>query len=275
MLSFQELQYLFASADQLPHLPESPLELAKLLEKSDPNPAEIEKHILADPALMAGIFRAASSAVYGRGKAPTTTREAVNLLGHRSLRAIAVALWTNSLTRAKVRTPHFQINRFILNANTVGNFASTIATRKKLQGDWSPDELLAAGTLHNVLYALLAIAAPEEFTAVYEFAERGQITLDQAFLMVFQNPIQSLAPRACETLCLPKMFVYAATIMEQETEDPTHFALQDAIHIANEFGCGLQTWSTPITILKCGLSEEEIQDILTINAERPGLLAVA
>lgn len=275
MTSFDELLHLFGSAENLPHLPESPLELANLLEKSDPNPGDIERHILADPALTAGVFRAASSAFYGRGKAPTTIREATNLLGHRSLRALAIALWTNALTRTNIKTPHFRIDRFVGNANFVSNLSVTIAQSQSARGNWTTEELLAAGTLHNVLFALLAATAPEEFSRTYEFAQNGQITLDQSFTMLFSHPISDLAPRTAETLRLPPLFINAATAISQESEDKTVQSLQTAIIIAESIGNNLITWLNPITSIPIELSEDEITHLIAQTAARPDILVAA
>ncbi len=267
-MEFDELLHLFGSASSLPQLPKSPLRLSELLDKPDASQNEIEQLIHSDPALTAGILRAASSALFGRAKPVTTVREAVMLLGFRSLRSLAVALWTSALVSESTHRSQLDTDRFARNGNFVGALASQLYRRRFSGGSggrWSHEEIFAAGVLHNVLFGLLSYVAPKEFDQLYTMAMEKEIGLTQTFLMVHGRDISDLAPRASEALGLPDVFI--ETVMG--IDDPTGtlelriplIHLNFARGIAEERGMGLVPWALPWT------PSEEVADVMALEDE--------
>lgn len=277
MTSLDELTYLFGHTESLPELPDSPLQLAQLIESSDPNPAQIETLILADPALTAGIIKASSSALYARSKPVTTVREAVTILGHRSLRALAIACWTNSLTRIHSNKSHLTAKRFAQNGNTVSNLAASLSLSHTAKGTWNQEELLAAGALHNVLFGLLSFVSFETYNEIHNQAKSASVTLDQVFLMNYGDPIGTLAPRAANALGLPEFFIQTVNCVNTpfENQDASHACLTTAKAVAETQTLGLGDWQVPLPKTPIEINEAEIQPLVELATNRPGLLQAA
>lgn len=277
MRSLDELTYLFGHTESLPELPDSPLKLAQLIETSDPHPAEIEALILADPALTAGIIKASSSALYARAKPVTTIREAVTILGHRSIRALSIALWTNSLSRATNNKSCLTAHRFAQNGNTVANLAANLSQKQNAKGALNQEELLAAGALHNVLFGLLSYADHATYNEIHDQAKYVKVTLDQVFLMHYGEPIGSLAPRAANALGLPEFFVTSVNIVNTpiSDQDPSQACLTTAKAIAETQNLGLGDWEVSLPQTPIQLEDKDLQPLIRLAHARPGILEAA
>jgi HD-like signal output (HDOD) protein len=277
MISLDELTYLFGHTESLPELPDSPLKLAQLIESSDPNPAEIEALILADPALTAGIIKASSSALYARANPVTTVREAVTILGHRSIRALAIALWTNSLSRATNNKSYLTAHRFAQNGNTVANLAANLSVKQNAKGALNQEELLAAGALHNVLFGLLSFADYTTYNEIHDQAQHVKVTLDQVFLMHYGEPIGSLAPRAAHALGLPEFFVNSVNIINTpiSEQDPSQACLTTAKAIAETQTLGLGDWEVTLPEIPISIEDKDLQPLIRLAHARPGILTAA
>jgi HD-like signal output (HDOD) protein len=277
MISLDELTYLFGHTESLPKLPDSPLKLAQLIESSDPNPAEIEALILADPALTAGIIKASSSALYARANPVTTVREAVTILGHRSIRALAIALWTNSLSRATNNKSYLTAHRFAQNGNTVANLAANLSVKQNAKGALNQEELLAAGALHNVLFGLLSFADYTTYNEIHDQAQHVKVTLDQVFLMHYGEPIGSLAPRAAHALGLPEFFVNSVNIINTpiSEQDPSQACLTTAKAIAETQTLGLGDWEVTLPEIPISIEDKDLQPLIRLAHARPGILTAA
>lgn len=275
MLSLDELMFTLGHAESLPQLPESPLRLAQMIDGGDPNPVEIETLILADPALTAGLIRAANSAFYTRSKPVTNIREAVSLLGHRSLRALAIACWTNSLSQVRGKSEHLTPARFSKNGNAVANLAASLAKEKAAESPWNQEELLAAGTLHNVMFGLLSFVDGKTYDTIYLEARSAGTTLDNLFSNHYGMPIAHLAPHTAFTLGLPEMFVSSVTAasLPLQVQDAGQACLSTAKAVAESGTLGLGDWSIPLVATALPLAESEVAGLIQSALGRPDLLA--
>lgn len=233
--SFDELTYLFGSAPHLPQIPKSPLRLSELLDSPDAAHTEIEAVVHADPALTASVLKAASSAVFGRSRPVTNVREAIMVLGYRSLRSLAVALWTNALVCESTHRSKLDKERFAKNGNFVGALASGLYRQRLktcIAQTWTPEDLFAAGVLHEILFGLLSYVAPEEFDLLHDLAQEKSVSLRQTFLMAYSRPIQDLAPRAADALGLPDLFLATAERLDDPLNELETSIPMACLHLA-------------------------------------------
>lgn len=275
MLSLDELMFTLGHAETLPQLPDSPLKLAQLIESGDPNPSQIESLILADPALTAGIIKNANSALFARAKPVTTIREAVAVLGHRSLRALAIACWTNALGQIRGKSQHLTPQRFAQNGNAVANLAASLAREKCAKSPWNQEELMAAGTLHNVMFGLLSYVDGNTYDQIYLEARSSGSTVDWLFEEHYGIPIAHLAPQAAATLGLPGLFVQtvSASSLPVEAQDEGQACLTTAKAVAEAGRFGLGDWPVPLNNTALPIEESEVTGLLKSALAQPGLLA--
>ena len=85
------LMHLLRKVDDLPPLPEIALKVARLGDDPNAGTQVISQAVAADPALAARVLRLANSAYYGVPRRIGTMREALMVLGLRTLRSITLA----------------------------------------------------------------------------------------------------------------------------------------------------------------------------------------
>ena len=250
---YQHLVSLYESAGSLPQLPKSPLRLSKMLDSTDSNPVEIENLILSDPALTAGLLRSASSVYHARSRPVTTVRESIMVLGFRSLRSMAIALWTQSLIVEASKKSFFDAGRFTKNGSFVGYLSSAIF-RELGHGrsSWTAEEVYAGGVLCNISLGLLAVLHPGAFDAVYVTSRETQCTLEKAFYDRYEHEIAELGPMAAHALGLPQLFRLVIEHVHYPQGAMDHFhplaCLNFARNVADASGFGLQRWPVEFTV---------------------------
>lgn len=264
---YQYLASLYESAGSLPQLPKSPLRLSKMLDSTDSNPVVIEQLILSDPALTAGLLRSASSVYHARTRPVTTVRESIMVLGFRSLRSMAIALWTQSLIVEASRKSFFDASRFTKNGSFVGYLSSAIYREIGPSGsNWTAEEVYAGGVLCNISMGLLAVLHPASFDAVYVLARDNHWTLEKAFLNRYEHEIAELGPLAAHALGLPDLFTAVVEHVHNPHQAIDYFrplaCLNFARAVADASGFGLQRW--PVDFVVSGAVADEV----ALNEER-------
>ncbi len=265
-VEFNVLKSLFESAGSLPQLPKSPLRLSRLLDSTDSNPESIEALILSDPGLTAGLLRSSSSVFHARRKAVTTVREAIMVLGFRSLRSLAIALWTQSLIVEASKKSSFDAGRFTKNGSFVGFLASTFYREEGAsKGGWSVDEVYAGGVLSNISLGLLAVLHPGSFDDVYNLSKDNQCTLTRGFSDLYEHEIAELGPLAANALGLPEMFETVIAFCDHpgggaiDSFRPLA-CLNYAKLLADHHGFGLNRWDVSLIVEGSVLQEISIDE---------------
>ena len=91
-------------AARLPVVPEVTIRLLNSVESPDSSAQELAGIIEADPALSMRLLKVANSSFYGQRAQVSTVRSAVVVLGSKTIRSLALAVWTQTL-RAQARDP--------------------------------------------------------------------------------------------------------------------------------------------------------------------------
>ena len=263
---YRQIQERFESASSLPQLPKSPLALSKMLDSADSPPREIEKLILSDPGLTAGLLRVASSAFHGRQKPVTTVRESILVLGFRALRSMAIALWTQALIVEASKRSFFDSSRFTKNGSFVGFLSSTMYSRlatERRSADWLPEEVYAGGVLQNIPFGLLAVLHPNAFNAVYSLAKENTWSLEHAFENRYSVEMAELAPAAAKSLGLPELFEIVISNVHNPEGAMDHYRPMACLHwarvMADAQQFGLQRWAVEFAVSGAVLEEIDVQ----------------
>lgn len=261
--TYDELRSMFSYAENLPQAPSSPLRLSELLELPDASPIKVEEIILADPALTAGILKTASAAAFGRSRPVTTVREAVMVLGFRSIRSISVALWTNALVAQSKHATKLDTKRFAQSGVLIGTIASLLHKRMPERSNaWTVEEVFAAGILYNVPTGLLSILAPQTFDLIYTSAQRRAVPFKEAFHEAYQGRLSTLGIEAARTMGLPSIFCEAIGGWRQPEVQEDSLAVFKLLDIAESIvdhrGLGVCPWKTE---LEFGEPLQEVVDL--------------
>jgi putative nucleotidyltransferase with HDIG domain len=145
-------------------LPTIPMVVARVLEVvNNPNASagQLEGALRDDSGLVSRILRMANSAYYQRVREAKSVKDAITILGFRTVTNLVLASSTRSLYSP------FGLHENMLWEHSVG----TAITAAHLAGQFRvlrPDEALVAGLLHDIGKVILNLAKPEEYRQVAE-----------------------------------------------------------------------------------------------------------
>jgi len=149
-----------ARTSELPSAPTAYFELMELLGSGDVNAAQIAAVLERDIAMSVKVLQLANSAYFGRRHPVSGLRDAVTLLGHETLRALALS----AEVFQKFRVPAiagFSLEGVQHRSLQVGRLAHTLS-----KGHPDADDAFAAGLLLNVGLLVLAVREPEYLAEV-------------------------------------------------------------------------------------------------------------
>ncbi len=275
---FDKLATLFKSADSLPDLPAAALQLCEAIDKGVANTAELERYVLGDPAITAGLLRAANSALYGgRTHQASTVQGSIMLLGQKAVRSIAVSVWVQALVQQAKAAKNFDPQRFAEHSMFVGFMSKYLLSRatkiRGLRSAWTPDELFAAGVLHDLGVGLMALVNPDLYNQVHTIADAKQMTPEYAFFALTGRSIAPLGAMAAGAWRLPPMFGQVILGFSEpfasEDEQDALCCVYYANYLADSTGrsiTGAKIESTidPAIQEKVGIDEEDINDIVEL-----------
>jgi HD-like signal output (HDOD) protein len=267
--SFDELRSRLSAETVLRDMPSSALRLCEAIDKGESSAAQLERIIMSDPALTAGVLRASSAAAFGGySKSATTIRQAIMVLGERAVRSLAVAVWVSGLVK-NASASRFDAKRFAQHSMFVGLTARYLFSRqakvKGVQTKLIPDEVFACAVLHDLGLGLLAAADPDTFDATMVTAQAQTRTPDQAFFDEFGHYPGALAADVLLAWQLPSLFVHALhgwpTPLAQLEEVDALACIYFANHLAEQFGESLLNWIPSTT------PDQEMADLIALNEE--------
>ncbi len=145
----------------------------KALEDPDFDCASLEKHLQTDPALAGAIMRLANSSFTGVARHVSSLRQAMALLGARSLR-LAV-LTVGLVNRLTTGTPAAICREYWRRSLSMAVCASRLSQR---QGKIGADEAYMAGLLADIGVLLFAQADTEAYVALCEAHGHGTVLME-------------------------------------------------------------------------------------------------
>lgn len=279
---FQTLLLLFRRPGVLPALPTNTIRLIREIDQGDASLVDIEQIVASDPALMADILRLSNTGQFG-GCPGGSLKNAIFLIGQRSIKALAVSSITNAMLRGRSDDLLFDARRYVRQSTFVGLLARYVAVRAEQSGKTlgcTPDEAFAAGMLDGFALALLARIAPKVYNRLFVWAKRQGTTLNAAFEELYGRPLSVLAAEATQAMGLPKLFVQFLDYAEQpwlcDELYTSICAVQYAYRISLNSDWRLEDWSVPTDVPfelshEVGLSDEELALVVpTISAAVAG-----
>lgn len=141
----------------------------QLLKDPDFDVRDVELMLEADPALSAAILRLVNSSAYGLPQKITSLRQAILLLGARSLRLVVLSF--GLVDRLTKGTPAKVYEDFWRRALTTASTASRLARTYRTT---NPDEAYCAGLLAELGVLVLAQVDTRRYTRVYLTHRHGE-----------------------------------------------------------------------------------------------------
>lgn len=259
-----------ANEAAIPQLPTSCLQVLKLVGQEEPNLTEIHHAILTSPALTTSVLRMASSAFYNRqSRAVSDVRTAIQILGFKTLRSIAFAVMIQGTFSSTSRQSGLDVHRYIKHSMFVGLLASSLfqvhRTPAANPEQYEPEELFAAGVLHDVGPGILATLEPGIFRPIAQFAEQRNMPFSEAFQSAFGHSGTGLSLIALTTWQISPRLIRVIESAFGGDEKPHSLGaacLRYADYLLETQGLGMlghsaQPECPPDVVEVAGISEEE------------------
>src|SRR5262245_47220438 len=152
------------SGGQLPGLPQSAINLLQLSKDPKAGPAEFAKPIEADPGLTSQVLRFVNSSYFGFSREISGVRQAVQLVGIRTVKNFA--LWSAVFSlMPNPKCGPFDLKCLWQDSLRRGIFARDFG---KLLGLKEAEDLFAAGLLQDMAIPLLAKEQPAKYLKLLE-----------------------------------------------------------------------------------------------------------
>ncbi len=164
------------SADQLPTAPGVALRIVELNRQDDVDIDELSKLLGQDPVLAARVIRTANSGMFGMPREVTSLRQAILVLGLRTVNLLALSFSVISVSSGRAGRL-FSYPRFWTHTACMTKGMRLIAQRLKPA---LADEAFLAGLLARFGQLVLAECAAEDYNHVLEQVEATGVPLSEA-----------------------------------------------------------------------------------------------
>ena len=222
----ERLKEFIRGASRLPVLPKVTMRLLKALDSPDVSAREIAEIIGAEPALAARLLKLANSSFYGQRGRISHIRDAVAVLGSKTIRSFALTVWTHTL-----QTQARNAEELRLLAPLLAHGLATAVAARMLAERVAPhqgEDCFMAGLLHDIgRVALVAQLGREYQTGIIEPARRAGVALHDREGEVLGFDHRVLGAALMKTWELPPFLVIAIERHHDSGIDPA-----DAFQVA-------------------------------------------
>lgn len=160
-----DLARMITEIEELPSIPETLLEILRVIDDPTSGAPDLAAVVRLDAPLTAKILRLANSPFYGSRSDISDVSRSIAVLGYRTMRSVAITLTVatsivSAVARAGGRLNYRDLWRHSV---TTGAMAKELAI---LSGDPDPEEVFAAGLLHDLGKFILELHDPKAYDQV-------------------------------------------------------------------------------------------------------------
>ena len=183
----------------------------------------------ADPALTARLLRLSNSAYYGYARRISTVREAVVLLGTRTVRSVAIAAGVMEALKLP-EVPGFSRDLFWAHGVAVGLVAEAIARATRIA---RPEDAFTAGVIHDVGKLAMMLVEPDLFRDTVELVNHDGQTFREAELHTFGVTHEAIGARLARRWKFPELLVTAIRGHHAPLPEDGLHTLEQVLHAAD------------------------------------------
>jgi len=158
------------TAVQLPALPQSAIRLMELAQDPENGPPEFAMPIEADPGLAGQVLRFVNSSYFGFAREISSVRQAITLVGVRTIKNFA--LWSAVFSlMPNPKSGPVDLKKLWQDSLHRGLFARTLGKHLRLQNQ---EDLFAAALLQDMAIPLLAKELPDQYVSLLAERDGGR-----------------------------------------------------------------------------------------------------
>jgi len=168
-----DLQDLIADIDELPSIPETLIEILRLIDDPTSGARDLARVVRTDAPLAAKIVRLANSPYYGGRARVGDIGRCIALIGYRTMRNVAICLTvaTNLISAVAAAGGRLDYRALWYHSVATGAIAKHLA---RFAPEQDPEDLFTAGLLHDLGKFVIEVHAPARYDrVVYGRAKTG------------------------------------------------------------------------------------------------------
>jgi HD-like signal output (HDOD) protein len=181
--------------DRLPSAPEVAMEVVRLNQRDDVSVTELSEVLSRDPALVAKVLKTANSSMFGLPREITSVRQAIMILGFRSVNLLALSF---SLVSTSKQTTSLPFNYRTYWTHTI---AMTVASRfiSDLYAPVLKEEAFVAGLLCDLGQLLLVECASQQYAPVLAEMAESDAPLHEVEQRILETTHMEVAQELLDT----------------------------------------------------------------------------
>jgi putative nucleotidyltransferase with HDIG domain len=232
LLANDKLKGMLSRMQSLPSLPALYLEVKRELQSPDPSIQTVGQIIAQDMGMAAKILQMVNSAFFGLPCRVSSIIQAVSLLGLETTRALVLSAHVFSQFE-HTRVKNLSIEALWAHSLATGALAQQVAKAERSE-HWVLELYRTAGLLHDTGKLVLASCLPDDYGAVIEMAQVGNVAICEAERETFGSTHAEIGAYLLGLWGLPDAIVEAVAWHHRPNDCPAGtFGLLTAVHVAN------------------------------------------
>lgn len=160
-----DMQKMLATIEDLPSIPETLMEILKVLDDPQSGATDLAEVVRLDAPLMSKVLRLANSPYYSQRGDLTDINRCISILGYRTVRQVAICITVattvvSAVSHSKGCMDYKELWRHSV---VTGAVAKHLAS---LVGYPDPEEVFSAGLLHDMGKFVLELHSPQQYRQV-------------------------------------------------------------------------------------------------------------
>jgi len=201
----EDLKKTIMTTGDLPPMPVVAMKVIQLIESGKADAAEIARAISSDPAVSARLLKIANSTFYGCQRKIQTLADAVVILGHNTLKGLAVAASVKEIYKPAGLTENMLWEH---------SFGSAVAARiiAAHSRQVSADEAFLAGLFHDIGKIIMNLRERDKFRLVIERCYNEMHPFEEIEQTVFPYTHAELGGLVLQKWNLPETLITAVLL---------------------------------------------------------------
>ncbi len=229
------LQEVVAKVDILPELPQVAVRVSQMLEDPDVNAQELADIIRVDPSFTSQVLRLCNSAAYGFSRKIATVKEAVAVLGFKSLKSMVYTIIAKAALDRPVPGYSLREGDLWFNSLTCAVYAKHIGAKERLP---DPELAFTAGLLRDIGKIVLGEYVGVNYREIEQYSIRERIDFVEAEEKVLGFNHSLIGTRVAEKWNLPISLINVIRHHHKPINLPPNIAPQEAklitvVHLAD------------------------------------------
>ncbi|MBU8869845.1 MAG: HDOD domain-containing protein [Gemmatimonadales bacterium] len=216
----QELEIFIREAEDIPTIPESLIQIMRVLDDPDSGPSDLAEVVRLDSPLMSKILRLANSPYYNQKGNLSDINRCVGVLGYRTVRqmAISVSVATSLVSAVASSGGSLDYRELWRHSVVTGAMAKELAI---VTGYSDPEEVFMVGLLHDIGKFILEIHDPVRYDGLIASRSQNGRSLIEMEHEEFGFDHAAIAGAFAKVWFLPELFAFTLSAHHETTPEKT------------------------------------------------------